>query len=166
MNRRIRDIALTDYAAILAINNDAVPSMNSLDASALDWLVRNASYARAVEFNGALEAFLLALGPGTGYESANYRWFSENYPEFLYIDRIAVVDHARGSGHGSALYDDLAAFALGTWPCITAEVNLEPPNPRSIAFHERHGFERVGELQHAFDGTYAKRVLLMVRELR
>ena len=28
---------------------------------------------------------------------------------------------------------------------MTCEVNLEPPNPESLAFHDRLGFGRVGE---------------------
>ncbi len=31
---------------------------------------------------------------------------------------------------------------------VTCEVNLVPPNPGSLAFHHRLGFERMGELQH------------------
>jgi predicted GNAT superfamily acetyltransferase len=27
---------------------------------------------------------------------------------------------------------------------VTCEVNLDPPNPRSLAFHERLGFREVG----------------------
>ena len=163
MSRRIRELAGTDYAAVLAINNAAVPAMNSLDAVALEWLVPNASYARVSESAGTVHAFLIGLAPGTGYPSANYRWFSERYTDFLYVDRIAVADDARRTGHGSALYDDLAAFAAGKWPRIVAEVNLDPPNPGSVAFHERHGFTGVGELAHVYDGAHAKRVVLMER---
>jgi predicted GNAT superfamily acetyltransferase len=28
---------------------------------------------------------------------------------------------------------------------VTCEVNLDPPNPESLAFHARLGFARVGE---------------------
>ena len=28
---------------------------------------------------------------------------------------------------------------------MTCEVNIEPPNPASLAFHARMGFDRVGE---------------------
>ena len=31
---------------------------------------------------------------------------------------------------------------------VTAEVNVQPPNPGSIRFHQRHGFEQVGVLEH------------------
>ena len=163
MNRRIRDLAALDYSAVLAINNAAVPAMNMLDMDALDWLVTNASYARVSESSAAIHAFLIGLAPGTGYQSVNYQWFSRNYAEFLYVDRSAVANDAQRLGHGSALYDDLVTFARGKWPRIVAEVNLHPPNPGSVKFHERHGFTGVGELVHAHDGAYAKRVLLMER---
>ena len=31
---------------------------------------------------------------------------------------------------------------------VTAEVNIHPPNPGSMRFHDRHGFEQVGVLEH------------------
>jgi len=166
MSRRIRELAWSDYAAVLAINNAAVPAMNALDAAALAWLVTNASYARVSESAGTVHAFLIGLPPGTGYQSVNYQWFSERYADFLYVDRIAVADGARRMGHGSALYDDLATFAADKWPRIVAEVNLDPPNPGSVAFHERHSFIGVGELPHAYEGAHAKRVMLMERPFR
>jgi hypothetical protein len=166
MTRRIRELTTLDYVAVLAINNAAVPAMNTLDADALDWLVTRASYARVSESSGTVRAFLIGLGRGTGYQSVNYQWFSGRYAEFLYVDRIAVANDARRTGHGTALYDDLVAFARDKSPRIVAEVNLNPPNPGSVAFHERHGFTGVGELSHAYDGAHAKRVLLMERPVR
>ena len=38
-----------------------------------------------------------ALREGTPYESPNYRWFSERYPEFVYIDRIVIARPFRAS---------------------------------------------------------------------
>ncbi len=149
----IREAVRADEAAMLVINNAAVPAMNELDTGRLDWLMRYAAYARvAVDVDG-IAAFLIGLPPGIGYDSANYRWFSERYQDFLYIDRIAVAARARRRGVGSALYDDIAAFARGRWPCLLAEVNREPPNPVSVVFHERHGFVTVGELQHTPSGA-------------
>lgn len=43
---------------------------------------------------------------------------------------------------------------------LTCEVNLEPPNPHSLAFHHRLGFTQVGE-QVTTRGTV--RVALLVR---
>ncbi|MEX2180660.1 MAG: hypothetical protein WD771_01335, partial [Gemmatimonadaceae bacterium] len=47
-------------------------------------------------------------------------------------------------GVGRALYDDVHATAAGRWLRITLEVNLRPPYPTSIAFHEAMGYRPVG----------------------
>ncbi len=159
----IRDVTAADHGAILAINNAAYPAMNRLDDAALAALVASAAYARVACDEAGVAAFLLGLPPGVPYDSANYRWVSARYPEFLYVDRIAVAPRAQSRGLGGALYDDMAAFARGRWPCILAEVNLEPPNTGSERFHARHGFVAVGELDHPSDGMYAKRTLMLCR---
>lgn len=163
----IRDATLADVADILRINNAAVPAMNMLDEAGVEWLVRNAAYARVVIPQDGAAGFLIGLPPGVDYDSDNYRWFSARYHEFLYIDRIAIDEKARSQRLGSALYDDIATFARGRWPRIVAEVNLDPPNPRSEAFHARHGFVRVGELERdRAKPSYAYRMVMLCRELQ
>jgi predicted GNAT superfamily acetyltransferase len=139
--------------------------MNEMNMAACDWLVSHSAYARVVQDQEGIAAFLLGLPPGAGYDSANYRWFSERFTSFLYIDRIAVDARARRMGFGSSLYEDIAAFARGRWACLLAEVNQDPPNTMSDAFHERHGFERVGELRHAYEGAHARHVAMLRRGL-
>jgi predicted GNAT superfamily acetyltransferase len=162
---RIRDITPADYAAIVAINNATVPAMNEQNIETLGWLAEHATYARVAEDDEGVAAFLLGLERGTGYTSPNYRWFCERFDSFLYVDRIAVAERARRSGLGSALYDDMAAFARGRWPCILAEINVVPPNPETAAFHKRHGFERVGELGHTYAGAHAAVVEMLRKSL-
>lgn len=162
---RIRDITPDDYAAIVAINNATVPAMNEQNLESLRWLVEHATYARVVVDEVGIAAFLLGLERGTGYRSLNYRWFSERFDSFLYVDRIAVAERARRRGLGSLLYDDMAEFARGRWPCILAEINVEPPNPETVAFHKRHGFEHVGQLRHTYEGAHAEVVEMLRRPL-
>lgn len=162
----IRDASDADAGAILRINNAAVPAMNVLDADGVRWLLTNAAYARVAMADGEVAGFLIGLPPGVGYDSDNYRWFSARYDEFLYIDRIAFDERFRNRGLGSALYDDIADFARGRWPRIVAEVNLDPPNPRSEVFHSRHGFVRVGELERdRARPSYAYLMVMLCREL-
>ena len=161
----IRDITPADYETIVAINNATVPAMNEQDVDSLRWLVEHATYARVVTDDQGIAAFLLGLERGTGYHSPNYKWFSERFDSFLYVDRIAVASRARRLRYGSALYDDMAAFARGRWPCILAEINLEPPNPETVAFHKRHGFVRVGELRHTYEGAHAQAVEMLRKGL-
>ena len=160
-NISVRDAVATDHAAVLALNNSAVPHVNELSTAAFAWIVAHAAYFRVAEDPAGLLGFVIALGPGHDYWSLNYQWFTARGGEFLYLDRIVVAEHARGAGVGRALYDDIDRFATGRWPRITLEVNLRPPNPGSLAFHERLGFRRVGvrEEEHG-----AKAVALMERE--
>jgi len=160
VNIRVRDAVAADHAAVLALNNSAVPNVNALSPRDFGWIVSHADYFRVAEDTAGIAAFVIALRPGHEYWSLNYRWFSERGGEFIYLDRIVVHERARGAGIGRAMYDDLNRFAAGRWPRITLEVNLMPPNPGSLAFHERLGFKRVG-VREEEDG--AKAVALMER---
>ncbi|MFI5233161.1 MAG: GNAT family N-acetyltransferase [Gemmatimonadales bacterium] len=159
---QVRDAVAADHAAVLALNNSATPHVNALSAAEFGWIVSHAAYFRVAENEAGLAAFVIALSPGLEYWSLNYRWFSERGADFLYLDRIVVHERARGTGVGRAMYDDLDRFASGKWPRVTLEVNLRPPNPGSLAFHERLGFARVGVREE--DGG-AKAVALMERPI-
>jgi predicted GNAT superfamily acetyltransferase len=103
-----------------------------------------AFYARGVDRGRT--AFLIALEQGADYWSPNFHWFREARERFVYIDRIIVADSARGQGIARLLYEDLfeKAKAAGHHR-IVCEVNLEPPNPASEAFHRALGFASVGQ---------------------
>lgn len=158
--RGARDAEARDHDAVLALNNGATPHVNALSVESFAWLVEHAEWFRVWEDEAGIAGFALVLRSGLDYWSENYKWFSARYAPFLYLDRIVVAERARERGVGRALYDDLARFASGVWPRITLEVNLRPPNPGSIAFHERIGFRRVGVREE--DGG-EKAVLMMER---
>lgn len=158
----IRDARATDLDAVLALNETAVPAVNSIDFEQMRWFADNAAYFRVAADGKSIAAFLIGLRPGTSYDSVNYRWFCDNYDDFGYIDRIAVADHARRLGLASMLYADFEACLPSDVAVMTCEVNLEPPNETSMRFHERHGFRRVGE-QQSEGGS--KRVALMEKRL-
>lgn len=161
MTGRARDAEARDHAAVLALNNGATPHVNALSAESFAWLVDHAEWFRVWEDEAGLAGFALVLRSGVDYWSENYKWFSARRASFLYLDRIVVAERARGQGVGRALYDALNAFAAGRWPHITLEVNVRPPNPGSVAFHERLGFRRVGVRDE--DGG-EKSVLMMERD--
>ena len=157
---RVRDAVASDHAAVLALNNAATPHVNELSTHEFSWIVSHADYFRVAEDDAGLAAFVIALRPGLAYWSLNYRWFMERGDDFLYLDRIVVAERARRAGVGRALYDDIERFASGRWRCITLEVNLLPPNPASLRFHDRQGFRRVGVRE---EDAGAKAVVLMER---
>jgi predicted GNAT superfamily acetyltransferase len=141
---RVRPAAREEWPAVHALNNATIPHVNALTAEQFDWLATNVDYFRVAELGGALAGFVMAIRNGTEYWSANYAWFGERFTDFIYLDRVVVSPAARRGGVGRALYADLSTFAHSRWPRITLEVNVRPPNPGSIAFHEALGFRRVG----------------------
>lgn len=159
---RIRDVRDADLGVVHAINESAVPHVNGIDLERFRGFTREAAYFRVAMLDAQLAGYLVAFAPGAGYESLNYRWFEARYADFIYVDRIAVAENARGHGVASALYRDLFRFAGARTRLVTCEVNTRPPNAVSMAFHQRFGFRPVGSQQT--DGG-AKTVCLMAAAL-
>lgn len=155
----LRGLTRADWPALLELNAASVTQLSELDERRLEWIVSLAHTALGVEREGELVAFALAVAQGTGYDSENYRWFAARFERFLYVDRIAVAEHARRRGVGSRLYDamEAAAAPLGRTVC---EVNVVPPNAASLGFHRSRGYVELGRLRHP-----EKVVALLAREL-
>ncbi len=122
-------------------------------------MVSRAFYARI----GPPQAgFLLAFDQDADYASPNFLWFHQKLSRFVYVDRIAIVESARGLGPATGLYLDLfeQARAVGH-DTIVCEVNIDPPNPTSDAFHARLDFTAIGraKLNNGKSVRYLKRAL-------
>ena len=158
----LESITAADFPAFLKLNNLAVPHVNALDDSALAALTEQAWSCQKVTLDDRMLGFLVVLTPGQHYQSLNYRWFSDHYGQFAYVDRVVVAEESRGLGLASMLYDDLFDSAQrGGLERLCCEVNLQPPNPASLAFHAQRGFIEVGQ-QETEGGS--KRVSLLVKE--
>jgi predicted GNAT superfamily acetyltransferase len=144
-----RDIDATDLTPLLAMNNGAIPAVNLLDENELLDLVSMAHSAVIVVDDASPReplGLVITLTTGNDYDSENYRWFEERGGDFLYVDRIVVHQGMRGRGLGQILYERVFAEAeLAGLVEVTCEVNLDPPNPGSLAFHDRLGFVQLGE---------------------
>ena len=138
----LEHLARMEGAALLALNNAHAVELSWLDPERLAHLVAEAFVARRV---GVADALLLTFDQDAAYDSVNFLWFRDRYDRFVYVDRVVVADSARGRGLARALYDDLFAAARAAGhERIVCEVNADPPNPASDAFHAALGFEVVG----------------------
>jgi uncharacterized protein len=162
MTYQIRDIDARSIATIHAMNEQALPHVNSVSEAYFITQIGNGSYFRAVYHGSRPAAFLLAMDETADYDSLNFLWFRNRYPAFVYIDRIVVGSEHRRAGFGAALYSDLFKWASGRTPRLACEVNLRPPNEPSVRFHAGLGFVPVGTQETDGGG---KTVSLMVREL-
>jgi predicted GNAT superfamily acetyltransferase len=151
-----------DYPEILEVNESGLPHVNRISVDDLAGFAAQSHYFKVARDEGRIGAFLLAFSEQAAYDSPNFLWFLDRYPRFVYIDRIVVAPSLRRSGIGRLLYADLEREASAHAPDLTCEVNLEPPNPSSLLFHERFGFIEIGR-QHTGGGE--KFVCLMAKDL-
>src|SRR6187402_2887725 len=153
-NFRLRVMREADLPEVLELNNAAVPAMNLLTAEELATVFAMCDVRLvATDRNHRLLAFMLSMGMGQPYASENYAWFEARGIRHQYIDRIVVSPLAKGTGIGRALYESVFERARERGASeITAEVNLRPGNPGSVAFHEKLGFRQLEE-QETRGGT-------------
>ncbi|WDS34826.1 GNAT family N-acetyltransferase [Pseudoxanthomonas sp.] len=140
---RLRAIGEDDFPALLALNN--------LHAAELSWqtpaqfaaLLRQACWTRTA---GDGEALLVALDQDADYDNPNFAWLKARFARFIYIDRVVVAQSLQGQGVAGALYRELQTQARA-WDhaSLVCEINLDPPNPASVAFHRRLGFAQIGQ---------------------
>jgi hypothetical protein len=141
----IRQTIVDDLHPALALNNGSVPHINELDAAELDRLLGMAALALTAEVDGAFAGFCITFPPGIEYASLNYGWFSRNYDDFVYLDRIAIDPAYRRLGIGRAFYSHVVDGFTGVFRHLLCEVNIRPRNEASLAFHHSIGFREVGQ---------------------
>ncbi len=140
----IRDLSSLDVTVMLPLNNAHGKETSTLDDASLTALLDMAFYARGID-RGAI-ALLIALDHNASYGSPNFLWFKASRESFVYIDRIIVSSSARGQGIARLLYDDLfTAAKQAGHDRVVCEVNIEPANLVSAAFHAAMGFDGVGQ---------------------
>ena len=144
---------------MLALNERNVELLAPLDEPRLARAAgRRRPDAHVIDVDGSFAGFVLTFASGSAYDGENFAWFAERYPDFGYLDRIVLHEDFRRRGLGSRVYDELEA-AHGA-PVFTLEVNLDPPNEPSLAFHRARGYAEVGTRDS--DGHV---VSLMVKQL-
>ena len=136
----------SDIDAALELNNLNAPAVGEIDRTQLEFLIEHSLYSFAIGAD-TLHAFCITFASGAPYTSVNYQWFSQNYSEFVYLDRIVVSEKMRNNLLGAKLYAAVEQRMIKDRcaPILTCEVNLNPPNIGSIRFHNRIGFREVGQ---------------------
>lgn len=128
--------------ALLHLNNANARETSLLTPARFEQLVEIAPVALFVP---PAAAMLLAFTHGDDYDGSHFRWFRDRMERFFYVDRVVVAAAWRRHGLARMLYHEVfrqaARRGLGRVCC---EVNVEPPNPISDAFHASLGFVEVG----------------------
>ena len=141
----IRAYTPADLPALHAINEQGVPGVSRETIESLGKWVSLSECLVAVDDAGRPTGFLNLVPPGTpAYTSPNLRWFEARGGNVNYVDRIAIDASARGQRMGESLYEAAFTACTGRYEAIGCEVNRVPPNPGSLRFHKRLGFEEVG----------------------
>lgn len=135
----VRPFSQTDLAWVLTLNNLHAREVNEISEAWLAELVAVCARARVIDD----VAFLVAFDETTPTQGPHHAWWKARRASFVYVDRVVVAESARGRGLARLLYEDLASSSSGR--PLVSEVNIDPPNPASIAFHERLGFVVAGE---------------------
>jgi predicted GNAT superfamily acetyltransferase len=150
LSRLTAPLPLSLREALHRLNEDHATELSSLPADTLEALIGSAFFAAAVDDGDAL---VIVCDQDTPYDSPNFLWFRERYPRFAYIDRVAVSPLRRGEGLAQQLYEAVFAIARAAGhDRIVCEVNYDPPNLASDAFHEKLGFTEVGRAHLADRG--------------
>ncbi|SDS95309.1 hypothetical protein SAMN04488570_3125 [Nocardioides scoriae] len=155
---RLRPITPADHADVLALNERHVELLAPLDEPRLVQLLGWADRALVLDVDGRFAGFVLTFTDGSAYDGENFGWFSERHDHLAYLDRVVIHDDFRRRGLATALYDDLEAAT--DRPVLALEVNLDPPNEPSLAFHRARGYVEVG---HRESGGHL--VSMMVKDL-
>ncbi|QIL21100.1 GNAT family N-acetyltransferase [Thermomonas sp. HDW16] len=162
MSIAIRDVREHELDSVLALNNAAGPAILPLDAARLRLLFDSAEYFRVAVRDDAIAGFLIGLGSHAHHDSSNFAWFHQRYPDFFYIDRVAVASRRRGGGVGRALYADVQSYAELRYPHMACEVFLQPGTDHALLFHGSFGFREVG--QHVMP-LYDVRAAMLMKSL-
>jgi predicted GNAT superfamily acetyltransferase len=138
---KIKDLTLAMLQSILALNNAHATETGPLDMLALEHMIANAFFSKTDDNHG----LLISFDQDAPYNGENFRWFKERFDKFVYVDRVIVAKHTRGKGLARHYYTLLFGYAKSSGhDRVTCEINLAPPNPVSMAFHEQMGFAEIG----------------------
>src|SRR5215207_4620317 len=160
----LRDYRPDDLPRLHVLNEGAYPGVASETIEKLGDICEESVIRVIAEIDGEIAGFCLVVDRDADYDSVNLIWFRERYDDFVYLDRVAVDPAYKRRGVARAMYAEverLIAERRPTAESLTLEVNIEPRNDESLAFHHALGFVEVGQQ----DTDYGTTVSLMTKSL-
>ena len=127
------------------LNQQNTPEVGSLSSiKDLQNLINLSALNYYVICGDTIIGFIICFREQSAYNSENYKFFSKEEKEFLYIDRIAIEKDYRRNKIGKNLYSRIQSIAFQKKSSLCCEVNTFPINKPSINFHLDLGFIEVG----------------------
>lgn len=144
MTGLLEPVTPADHDAVLALNLSHEHLTAPMDGARLDHLTEVGT-VEVIRSGGGFAGFVATVRDDSAYVGENFGWFTARYAGFDYLDRIVVHDDFRRQGLAGRAYDEIEARTAERVSLLALEVNVDPPNEASLAFHAARGFEKVGE---------------------
>ncbi|MEQ9618354.1 MAG: GNAT family N-acetyltransferase [Deltaproteobacteria bacterium] len=137
-----------DRDSIFNINRSALKGVSEMDSKYYDLLVAESAIFRVIEVNEETVGYVCALTREAAYYGEEFLWFQKHITgNFLYIDQVAISKPFRYKGLGKRLYSDLEELSRQiNITTLVCEVNYEPFNVESQAFHHQLGFIEIDRI--------------------
>jgi predicted GNAT superfamily acetyltransferase len=158
MATSLRPITPADHRAVVSLNERFVHLTAPMDQPRLAELVAASDRADVIDVDGRFAGFVITFAAGAAYDGTHFAWFAERYDDYCYLDRIVIDEPFQRRGLGSFVYDAVESGCAR--PVLALEVNIDPPNAPSLAFHRARGFVEVG-----VEGSDDHRVVLLTKKL-
>lgn len=143
MSAAPRELSEADFDWVLALSARHEVETGKLGRAKLAAMVATSYLSTIIGERGG---YLITFDQAGAYDSPNFLWHRARYPRFVYVDRIVIEPAARGLGYARALYQQFFERARADGHNLACcEINLDPPNPESDAFHAAMGFAEVGQ---------------------
>lgn len=146
----IRPLSPSDWDEVLRINSECQPGVAHLDRTELERLIGLKNEHLGMEGpDGRLVGYLLAFPSDTPYDGEEFFILTKtSIGPFIYVDQVAVDTAMRRKGAGSRLYQAIESAAQRRGVrTLSCEINLNPPNPGSLAFHRSRGFKQTSVME-------------------
>ncbi len=141
------------------INQSNIPALGPLKSLVhVKELCLDSKYIIYVKNDADYIGFAVVMNNNSNYQSLNYQYFKRKFTNFLYVDRVAVVDKAQRMGVGSRIYKKLYEISSNASVPLCCEVNTFPINAQSLNFHKKMDFKIIEEVPYA-----EKKVAMMVK---